>query len=192
MIEPIAQRATALDANDELAAFRAEFHVPQHDGRDQAYFCGNSLGLQPKATRQAVIDELDDWARLGVEGHFRGRHPWMPYHEFVRAGLAHVAGAMPAEVVAMNTLYPTKTWTAPNPHACLKEGDTPSWFFFLPRGGNDPADPTKPGWGGQYAREPDGWYRDLPAQPGFEPREAVSRWRPEFQRDFAARMRWCQ
>ena len=104
MIEPIAQRATALDANDELAAFRAEFHVPQHDGRDQAYFCGNSLGLQPKATRQAVIDELDDWARLGVEGHFRGRHPWMPYHEFVRAGLAHVAGAMPAEVVAMNTL----------------------------------------------------------------------------------------
>ncbi|MBL0028631.1 MAG: kynureninase [Rhodanobacteraceae bacterium] len=104
MIEPIAQRATALDANDELAAFRAEFHVPQHDGRDQAYFCGNSLGLQPKATRQAVIDELDDWAQLGVEGHFRGRHPWMPYHEFVRAGLAHVAGAMPAEVVAMNTL----------------------------------------------------------------------------------------
>jgi len=91
----------------------------------------------------------------------------------------------------LGALYPTKTWTAPNPHACLKEGDTPSWFFFLPRGGNDPADPTKPGWGGQFLREPDGWYRDLPAKPGFEPREAVSRWRPEFQRDFAERMRWC-
>ena len=91
----------------------------------------------------------------------------------------------------LGALYPTKTWTAPNLHACLKEGDTPSWFFFLPRGGNDAADPSKPGWGGQFAREPDGWYRDLPARPGFEPREAVSRWRPEFQRDFAARMRWC-
>ncbi|MBL9212697.1 MAG: DUF1593 domain-containing protein [Opitutaceae bacterium] len=91
----------------------------------------------------------------------------------------------------LGALYPTKTWTAPNPHACLKEGDTPSWFFFLPQGGNDPADPTRPGWGGQFVREPDGWYRDLPAKPGFEPREAVSRWRPEFQRDFAERMSWC-
>lgn len=87
--------------------------------------------------------------------------------------------------------YPVKTWTAPNPHACLKEGDTPSWFFFLPRGGNDPRDPTKPGWGGQFVREPDGWFRDPPATAGGDPRETVSRWRPEFQRDFAQRMAWC-
>ncbi|MGH7947429.1 MAG: DUF1593 domain-containing protein [Opitutaceae bacterium] len=91
----------------------------------------------------------------------------------------------------LGTLYPTKTWTAPNPHACLKEGDTPSWFFFLPPGGNVPADPTKPGWGGQFVREPDGWYRDLPAAAGVDPRETVSRFRPEFQRDFAKRMAWC-
>ena len=91
----------------------------------------------------------------------------------------------------LGSLYPTKTWTAPNPHACLKEGDTPSWFFFLPRGGNDPSDPGQPGWGGQFGREPDGWYRDLPATPGRDPRETVSRWRPDFQRDFARRMLWC-
>jgi hypothetical protein len=91
----------------------------------------------------------------------------------------------------LGALYPTKTWTAPNPHGCMKEGDTPSWFFFLPRGGNDPADPTKPGWGGQFVRQSDGWYTDIPATAGSDPRTSVSRWRPEFQRDFARRMAWC-
>jgi hypothetical protein len=91
----------------------------------------------------------------------------------------------------LGALYPTKTWTLPNPHGCMKEGDTPSWFFFLPPGGNSPLDPTKPGWGGQFARESDGWFRDLPARPGVDPRETVSRWRPDFQRDFARRMSWC-
>jgi hypothetical protein len=90
----------------------------------------------------------------------------------------------------LGALYPTKTYTAPNPHTCMKEGDAPSWLFFLPLGGNDPRDPTKPGWGGQYERQPDGWYRDLPARPGFDPRETVSRWRPDFQRDFATRAAW--
>ncbi len=91
----------------------------------------------------------------------------------------------------LGACYPTKTWTAPNPHACLKEGDTPSWFFFLPRGGNHPDDPTKPGWGGQFARQPDGWYRDLSASESFDPRTTVSRWRKQFQADFATRMQWC-
>jgi hypothetical protein len=91
----------------------------------------------------------------------------------------------------LGALYPTKTWTAPNKHSCLKEGDSPSWFFFLTRGGNDPRDPTKPGWGGRFQRERDGWYRDLPARDGFDPRHTVSRWRPEFQADFAQRMAWC-
>ena len=91
----------------------------------------------------------------------------------------------------LGAIYPTKTWTAPNPHGCMKEGDTPSWFFFLPAGGNDPADPTKPGWGGQFVREPDGWYRDLPVSADFDPRSTVSRHRPAFQADFARRMAWC-
>lgn len=89
-------------------------------------------------------------------------------------------------------LYPTKTWTDPNPHSCLKEGDTPSWFFFLPKGGNDPGDPTKPGWGGRFERQLDGWYRDVPFTADFDPRTEVSRWRPDFQRDFAERMSWCR
>ena len=96
--------ALAADAADPLGSFRSEFNMPQQEGRDIAYFCGNSLGLQPRAVRQAVIDELDYWAELAVEGHFRGRLPWMDYHEFVRDDLASVVGAKPVEVVAMNSL----------------------------------------------------------------------------------------
>ena len=91
----------------------------------------------------------------------------------------------------LGALYPTSTWTAPNPHGAMKEGDTPSWFFFLPLGGNDPADPSKPGWGGQFVRGADGWFRDPPAAAGYDPRTSVSRWRADFQHDFAKRMSWC-
>jgi hypothetical protein len=91
----------------------------------------------------------------------------------------------------LGALYPMKTWTAPNPHGCMKEGDTPSWFFFLPQGGNDPKDPSQPGWGGEFVKQEDGWYRDRPASPSYDPRTSVSRWRPDFQADFAKRMRWC-
>ena len=97
-------RAAALDAADPLARFRDAFHIPPHGAGEQHYFCGNSLGLQPKAVRQALLDELDDWAVHGVEGHFQGRFPWMPYHAFLREGLATLVGAEPSEVVAMNSL----------------------------------------------------------------------------------------
>jgi len=97
--------ALTLDARDALAPLRDEFLIPRHtDGGEQAYFCGNSLGLQPHAVRQALLDELDDWRDLAVEAHFRGKHPWMPYHQFVREDLAAVVGALPHEVVAMNSL----------------------------------------------------------------------------------------
>lgn len=91
----------------------------------------------------------------------------------------------------LGALYPMKTSNQPNPHGCMKEGDTPSWFFFLPLGGNDPNDPTKPGWGGEFQREPDGWWRDPLALEGFDPRSTVSRWREAFQADFAKRIQWC-
>lgn len=96
--------ALAQDAADPLAQFRSEFLIPPHGDGEQTYLCGNSLGLQPRATRRALLDELDDWARLAVEAHFRGRHPWMPYHAEVRDHLAELVGAEPAEVVAMNSL----------------------------------------------------------------------------------------
>lgn len=101
----VAAHANALDAADALAPLREEFLIPHGaDGSEQAYFCGNSLGLEPLGVRQAIGEELDDWAAMAVDAHFHGRHPWMTYHEFVRDGLAEVVGARPGEVVAMNSL----------------------------------------------------------------------------------------
>jgi kynureninase len=96
--------AAALDAADPLRAFRDEFHIPKHGEHDQLYFCGNSLGLQPKGARAMVEEVLDKWARDAVEGHFLEPAPWMPYHALVREPLARLVGAHPSEVVAMNSL----------------------------------------------------------------------------------------
>lgn len=92
------------DAEDSLRSFRDLFHFPRAPAGKPLYFVGNSLGLQPKATRAAVDQELEDWAEFGVEGHVAARHPWLPYHEEVRATLARVVGGLPREVVAMNSL----------------------------------------------------------------------------------------
>jgi kynureninase len=96
--------ARALDAADPLPTLRGEFHVPRHDGAEQAYFVGNSLGLQPRGVRAVVDEVLDKWEREAVEGHFREPAPWMPYHALVREPLAQVVGALPGEVEAMNSL----------------------------------------------------------------------------------------
>ncbi|MCW0462088.1 Kynureninase [Xanthomonas sacchari] len=98
------QHAIALDAADPLRALRQEFLFPQHQGADQAYFVGNSLGLQPRGARAAVQEVLDKWSSLAVEGHFNGDTQWMTYHELLAAPLARLVGAHPHEVVAMNTL----------------------------------------------------------------------------------------
>jgi kynureninase len=94
----------AQDAADPLRAFRDEFHFPQHAGAPVIYFTGNSLGLQPKAAAAALQQELDDWARFGVEGHFLAKHPWYSYHEELTASTARMVGALPEEVVVMNQL----------------------------------------------------------------------------------------
>lgn len=96
--------ALARDAADPLRRLRDEFLVPRHGDVDQAYFCGNSLGLQPRGARAMVEEVLDKWATQAVEGHFLDPAPWMPYHELVREPLAAVVGAEPSEVVAMNSL----------------------------------------------------------------------------------------
>ncbi len=94
-----------LDAQDPLRKFRDEFLFPQTpQGENYVYLCGNSLGLQPKRTQAFVTQELTDWARLGVEGHFEAKNPWLPYHEFLTQPLARLVGANPVEVVAMNSL----------------------------------------------------------------------------------------
>lgn len=96
--------ATALDAADPLRQLRGQFLFPQHQGADQAYFVGNSLGLQPRGAQAMVQEVMDLWARIAVEGHFTGPTHWMNYHRLVRDQLARVVGAQPVEVVAMNTL----------------------------------------------------------------------------------------
>jgi kynureninase len=104
------REALDLDAADPLPTRRAEFCVPPFSGPmgggigEAAYFAGNSLGLQPKALRERIGAELDDWARLGVEGHTHARRPWLPYHELLREPAAALVGARPAEVVVMNSL----------------------------------------------------------------------------------------
>lgn len=97
--------ALELDVNDELRKYREEFHLPlQKSGEEHIYLCGNSLGLQPKRTKDFLNQELEDWATFGVEGHFHAKNPWMPYHEFLTESYAKIVGAKPSEVVAMNTL----------------------------------------------------------------------------------------
>lgn len=105
MYENSLEYALLQDANDPLAKYRSDFHFPKDtEGNALIYFCGNSLGLQPKTTASYIQQELTDWAELGVEGHVEAEHPWMPYHEFLAESMAKIVGAKPSEVVIMNGL----------------------------------------------------------------------------------------
>jgi kynureninase len=99
-----AEFAATLDINDPLISFADEFYFPIMDGKKVIYLTGNSLGLQPKSTQDYVLSELEDWATYGVEGHFHGRNPWYSYQEILTDQLATLLGALPVEVVAMNSL----------------------------------------------------------------------------------------
>ena len=97
--------AKQLDKEDTISHYKDQFHIPKDkDGNNWLYFTGNSLGLQPKATKKYIDQELEDWANFGVEGHFEAKNPWMPYHEFLTESMAKIVGAKPIEVVIMNTL----------------------------------------------------------------------------------------
>lgn len=96
--------AQTLDEQDGLRDFRQQFIFPVSGESDVLYFCGNSLGLQPKAIRDALLSELDQWAEHAVEGHFKGENPWMYYHKLLTEPTARLVGALPHEVVVMNSL----------------------------------------------------------------------------------------
>ncbi len=99
------QGALALDNNDPLKSIRSEFHIPKGKNNEEClYFAGHSLGAMPKKTKEFVDYELEDWSKLGVEGHFEARHPWLPYHENITTSFSKLVGARESEVVAMNTL----------------------------------------------------------------------------------------
>ena len=96
--------AQSLDESDGLKHFRKQFYFPKHEEKDVIYFCGNSLGLQPKNVEAAINTELQTWRDLAIEGYFKGENPWLFYHEFLRGSLAKIVGAKDSEVTVMNAL----------------------------------------------------------------------------------------
>ena len=97
--------ANKKDQDDPLKNYRKEFLIPtNNEGIELVYLCGNSLGLQPKKTSNYLQQELNDWAKFGVEGHTDAKNPWLPYHEFLTNSMAKIVGAKPSEIVIMNSL----------------------------------------------------------------------------------------
>jgi len=93
------------DAGDILAPCRRQFELPVNSaGQPLNYLCGHSLGLAPRAALDYVSEELADWAALGVGGHHTASRPWIDYAQNFTKGLQHLTGALPSEVVAMNSL----------------------------------------------------------------------------------------
>lgn len=103
-VENTLEYALDCDAKDELASFRTLFYHPELNGKQAIYFAGNSLGLQPKSAEFYLKQELEDWRKFGVEGHFEARRPWYSYHEFFSKAMAEIAGAKETEVVSMGSL----------------------------------------------------------------------------------------
>ena len=98
------EHAADLDSKDTLSDYRGRFHIPESNDKEVYYFTGNSLGLQPKSAQSYVQQELDDWAKFGVEGHFHAKNPWVSYHKILSGPFARLVGANEDEVVAMNGL----------------------------------------------------------------------------------------
>ncbi len=96
--------AQEMDRQDDLASYRDRFLFPTFTKKPVVYFTGNSLGLQPKTVKDYVNQELEDWAKWGVEGHFHAKNPWMPYHEILTDQTAKIVGAKPKEVVVTHSL----------------------------------------------------------------------------------------
>lgn len=96
--------AQEMDQNDPLRDFRERFYFPSFHKNEVIYLTGNSLGLQPKSVQSYIQDELDDWAKFGVEGHFLGKRPWFSYHENLTDKAANIVGAKPEEVVVTHSL----------------------------------------------------------------------------------------
>src|SRR6478735_5385310 len=96
--------AKQLDAEDSLKEYRKRFLFPKHEGQEVVYFTGNSLGLQPASTLSYLQQELNDWAKFGVEGHFLAKNPWLSYHELLTDKMAKIVGALPEETIMMNQL----------------------------------------------------------------------------------------
>lgn len=146
--------ARQLDEQDLLSTFRQKFLIPQHEGKDIIYLCGNSLGLQPKAAQQEIVTQLGAWQNLAVEGWFQGNDPWLQYHQQLLPPLANIMGALPHEVTVMNSL-------TINLHLLMVSFYQPKGkrYKILMEGGAFPSD--------QYAVESQVKFH------GFDPKDAV-------------------
>lgn len=100
----LTEESKQLDRSYHPYTRRDFFHFPKVNGKEAIYLCGNSLGLMPKEAKKMLIEELEDWAHFGVEGHTQSRRPWLYYHHEFKKPLAHLVGADPEEVTAMNGL----------------------------------------------------------------------------------------
>ena len=90
------------DIKDQLKHFREKFYIPKNKNKENLiYFCGNSLGLQPKAVPEVLKKELEVWQEKGVLGQ---EDRWINYHERLTNSSASVVGAKASEVVIMNAL----------------------------------------------------------------------------------------
>lgn len=96
--------AQKMDEQDPLKSFRSKFFFPKVNGKEAIYFCGNSLGLQPKTTQSYIQKELENWADMAVDGHFHGEDAWYHIRKKSKPALAEIVGAHEHEVVAMNNL----------------------------------------------------------------------------------------
>jgi kynureninase len=146
--------ATQLDEQDPLKEFQSKFHVPQRNGKDAIYFCGNSLGLQPVAARQYIDEQFDTWKNLAIEGFFKGSEPWLGFHKRLRHTLAGILGAKEDEVSIMNSL-------TVNLHLLMVSFYKPNGkrFKILIEGGAFPSD--------QYAVASQARFH------GYDPKEAI-------------------
>ncbi len=146
--------AEGLDIQDELRSFRNEFLIPQHNGHDVIYLCGNSLGLQPASVKQYVDKQLGNWHELAIEGWFNGDEPWLMYHQQMKMPLSELTGAKIEEITVMNSL-------TVNLHLLLVSFYKPNTkrYKILMEGGAFPSD--------QYAVESQVIYH------GFKPEDAI-------------------
>ena len=104
IVEPTLAYAQQRDREDELQGFRSRFYFPHHGGHESLYFCGNSLGLQPRSAEAAIRQELADWRDLAIDGYWHAQQPWMTYPQSMRGALSRLAGCLEDEVTVMNAL----------------------------------------------------------------------------------------
>ena len=154
ILETLKQQAVHFDSQDELAPFKKQFHFPKFNDTDAIYFCGNSLGLQPLHTKDAVLQELEDWKNLAINGFSKAKNPWLYYQEYLKPSMAKIVGCLEHEVTIMNTL-------TVNLHLLLLTfyKPTPTRFKILMEAGAFPSD--------QYAME------TLVKHYGLEPNDCI-------------------